>query len=109
MATLWRGVVGPDVTIAVLPASPMGVPSSSGVRKAPITGSGSGSLGGKGAGGSSSSSKGGGGGVEVRLEDARAIVVKGDGGGVGEGMLRRVGFEVSEWVRGKEEGGRRGS
>ena len=45
-------------------------------------------------------------GVEVRLQDARAIVVTVDSGekGIGEGELRRVGFEVGEWVLGREEG-----
>ncbi len=63
---------------------------------------------------------GGGGGwgavVEVRLEDARAVIVRGEReGGVAEGGLRRVGFEIGEWVRGWEEregessGMRRGS
>lgn len=57
---------------------------------------------------------GGAGGVEVRLEAARAVVVRGEKeGGVAEGGLRRVGFEIGEWVRGWEEreekGGRRGS
>lgn len=53
-------------------------------------------------------------GVEVRLEDARAVIVRGErDGGVAEGGLRRVGFEIGEWVRGWEEreemAGRRGS
>ena len=71
MATLWRGVVGPDVTVAV------GRGDGGGVK----------------------------GGVEIRLGDAKAILVR---EGVGEGVLRRVGFEVGEWVRGLGEG-RRGS
>ena len=55
-----------------------------------------------------------GGGVEVRLEEARAVIVRGErDGGVAEGGLRRVGFEIGEWVRGWEEreerAGRRGS
>lgn len=54
------------------------------------------------------SANGGGPGVEVRLEDSGAIMVRVDGKGVGEGSLRRVGFEVGEWVRGRDEG-RRGS
>lgn len=49
-------------------------------------------------------------GVEARLEDARAILVRGESGksGLAEGKLRRVGFEVGEWVRGGDDG-RRGS
>jgi len=48
--------------------------------------------------------------VEVRLEDARAILLRvGDDGEVGEGGLRRVGFEVGEWVRGRSGEERRTS
>lgn len=94
MATLWRGVVGPDVTIAVAPNLPIPAPISA----TSTTSEGKstpGSLGFKS------------GGAEVRLDDARAIVVRADGKGtVLEGVLRRVGFEVSEWVRSKEEGRR---
>lgn len=48
------------------------------------------------------------GGVEVRLDETpRVMLVRGGEGkgaaGVGEGVLRRVGFELGEWVRGKEE------
>ena len=68
-------------------------------RKAP--GSVSGSSGGSAAGSA----------VEVKLEDARAVIVKGEvGGGVAVGALRRVGFEIGEWVRGwGERVERRGS
>lgn len=53
------------------------------------------------------SAEGRGGGVAVRLEDSRAVVVRGaEGGGVPEGGLRRVGFEIGEWVRGWEERGK---
>ena len=63
-------------------------------------------VGGMAGGGSSVSSSG----VEARLEDARAILVRGESGksGLAEGKLRRVGFEVGEWVRGGDDG-RRGS
>lgn len=57
-------------------------------------------------GGSAGAGAGGAGvgGVEVRLEDARAVIVRGErDGGVAEGGLRRVGFEIGEWVRGWEE------
>ena len=97
MATLWRGIVGPDVTIAVVPKLPI-APA--------ISASSSTNSDGKfiAAGMGSKSSSGG---AEVRLEDARAIVVREDEKGeVVEGVLRRVGFEVSEWVRSKEEGRR---
>lgn len=68
-------------------------------RKAP--GSVSGSAGGSAAGNT----------VEVKLEDARAVIVRGEaGGGVAVGALRRVGFEIGEWVRGwGERVERRGS
>ncbi|KAI9874800.1 MAG: hypothetical protein M1830_009258 [Pleopsidium flavum] len=88
MATLWRGVVGPDVTIYIKERN---------VGDADVNED------------MASSRLGAGTGVEVRLGDARAIVVRkiGKGVGVGEGALRRVGFEVGEWVRGmgvREEG-----
>jgi hypothetical protein len=66
MATLWRGIVGPDLTIYV-----KGVDGDEG------------------------------GGVEVRA-DCRVIVVRVGKGGKGgkEGLVRRLGFEVGEFVRG---------
>lgn len=85
MATLWRGIVGADITVAVRERSSaakdkdkdaeVGVKSR---REEPE--------------------------VEIRLEDARAVVVRAEKGRVGEGGLRRVGFEVGEWVRGREGG-----
>lgn len=143
MASLWRGIIGPDVTITVLPALHPTAPHSTIAATAAISSSGSG--GSSGSAGTTtnnnniannfnninlnseatpvrmsaanSSSKSGGGnmtssssGVEARLEDARAVLVRGEIGktGIGEGKLRRVGFEVGEWVRGGDEG-RRGS
>lgn len=100
MATLWRGIVGPDITIAVVPTLPIPPPISAGSSNSD----------GKSIGGIKSSSGGGGvsgGAAEVRLDEARAIVVREDGKGeVVEGVLRRVGFEVGEWVRNKDEGRR---
>lgn len=135
MASLWRGIIGPDVTIAVLPALHPTAPHSAAAAVAATPGAGAGS-GGSNANNitnninninlnsetapprmsAASSSSGGGGsvtstsGVEARLEDARAVLVRGENGktGIGEGKLRRVGFEVGEWVRGGDEG-RRGS
>lgn len=125
MASLWRGIIGPDVTIAMLPAfyptAPNSASSPPRVNSGGGSGSGSGSInssttprltetaprvGGLGSGGSSISSSG----VEAPLEDARAILVRGESGkaGIAEGKLRRVGFEVGEWVRGGDDG-RRGS
>ena len=38
--------------------------------------------------------------VDVRLQDARAVFLRGEAGGaVSETGLRRMGFEVSEWLR----------
>lgn len=103
-ATLWRNVVGADITVAVQAAAPtaedaptagkgkepVAKGSEDGERKRKTTGSVS---------GSSMSQSGGG--VEVRLEDARAVIVRGEaGGGVAVAGLRRVGFEIGEWVRG---------
>lgn len=101
-ATLWRGVVGADVTVYIKDRN--GADTSAGGADA------------KG----KEAAAAGGAPVEVRLADARAIVVRrqnghcamvGGGGGpadsgIGEAALRRVGFEVGEWVRGM--GGREG-
>lgn len=88
MATLWRGIVGADVTVAVrerASASADRLERSAAKDEA-----------GKGRGLEPE--------VEIRLEDARAVVVRAEKGRVGEGGLRRVGFEVGEWVRGREGG-----
>lgn len=76
MATLWRGIVGPDVTVAI--AAP-GSSGSSSHGKA---------------------IKNIGGSVEIRLEDSRSILLSTDdeAGTVVEGVLRRVCFELGEWV-----------
>ncbi|MCJ1408066.1 hypothetical protein MMC19_002139 [Ptychographa xylographoides] len=82
-ATLWRGIVGPDITIVVRSAN-VGYEtrSANGV-------------------GSPKEDHLGRGGVEVRLVDARAILLRCDSRGkVSESGLRRVGFEVGEYVRG---------
>lgn len=100
MATLWRGIIGPDVTIAVLPAlHPTALHSAT----TPASGGGSGG----GAAGSSSVASSG---VEARLEEARAVLIRGEIGkaGIADWKLRRVGFEVGEWVR-RGDDGRRGS
>lgn len=91
MATIWRGIVGPDITIVVRS-------SNSNHEGASTNGS------------SSPRDEAAGpraGGVEVRLADARAILLRCDTGGkVGESALRRVGFEVGEYVRGMTAGER---
>lgn len=98
MATLWRGIVGPDITIALLPPPPpISVPTGGGAG---------GMMGAAGVINRDLAGKGKGG-VEVRLDESpRVILVRvgeGKGAGVGERVLRRVGFELEEWVRGKEE------
>ena len=133
-ATLWRNVVGADITVAVQGSAPSivvgeevetrtgtigtekvgdrgkevakqaGAENNGGgerERKRKAPGSVSGSSGTSGAGNA----------VEVKLEDARAVIVKGEVGvAVAVGALRRVGFEIGEWVRGwGERVERRGS
>lgn len=79
---MWRGIVGPDVTVAV---EQEGSVEHKGQQAK-----------GKGNAGAAA------GDVDVRLEDSRAVVVRVERGGkVGEGALRRVGFEIGEWVRGR--------
>lgn len=76
MATLWRGIVGPDLTVFVKD-----------VEKSEIECGKS---------------------VEV-LEGLRTVVVKRERTGKiewDEGVLRRVAFEVDEWIRGVEKGAR---
>lgn len=91
-------MVGADVTVAV--QVPSGLENDVQTVKVMAAGKGEGA-------GRKVSAEGRGGGVDVRLEDSRAVVVKGaEGGGVPEGGLRRVGFEIGEWVRGWEERGK---
>jgi len=68
MATMWRGVVGPDVTVYIRNKAPV----ETGKDKA----------------------------VEVK-EDLKCLVIwkEQDAADVEEKALRRVGFEISEWVR----------
>jgi hypothetical protein len=90
MAASWRGIVGPDITIIVRgvhgqEASP-GEEERAGERAA-------------------ASPKGG---VEVRLADHRALIVRvEERGRVRDSGLRRVGFEIGEWIRGRAEGRKR--
>ena len=115
-ATLWRGTIGADATIAVASASedqgasPPGTASSgssgaasSGTGGGPGSASGSAetAAGGKGrlVTGAGKEKGAAGAGVDIRLEDSRAVIVQGGEKGVSEGALRRVGFEIGEWVR----------
>ena len=76
MATLWRGMVGPDVTIVVrsaLDIDHQNVKESGSPKEDP---------------------------VDVKLKETGAIVLRCEKEGVVEdSWLRRVGFEVDEWVR----------
>ncbi|KAF1991378.1 hypothetical protein K402DRAFT_409615 [Aulographum hederae CBS 113979] len=73
MATLWRGIVGPDMTVIVREVAP-GFKDASPAGEAKL--------------------------VEIR-EDLRTLVVRKEKGrDLEERALRRVGFEVGEWVRG---------
>ena len=94
-ATVWRGVIGADITIAVKADVGDDSPVKSDSSKNGERDGREKREGGK------AGSVGRDAGVEVRLDDFRAVVVKGESeGGVAEGGLRRVGFEVGEWVRG---------
>ena len=109
-ATLWRNVVGADVTVAVQAAPPAVQDSPKDKAAGAGAGIGIGTKGDAGAlkdgpkgrggnVGSGGNGNVGSGGVEVRLEDARAVVVMGEReGGVAEGGLRSVGFEIGQWV-----------
>ncbi|KAI4238923.1 MAG: hypothetical protein LQ349_000765 [Xanthoria aureola] len=80
MAAMWRGTVGPDITIAVKAVEEGAVEQQK-------------------AGGAK---RAGGGEVDVQLDEHRVVVVKIEKGGmVAEGSLRRLGFEVGEYVRGR--------
>lgn len=86
MATLWRGVLGADLTIYVK-------------DEEGAAGGGAGSAPGNAGVASTAAAKG----VEVN-EGARVIVLRREKGAA-EGMveeksLRRLGFEVGEWIRG---------
>jgi HMG box factor, other len=91
-AALWRGCVGPDVTVVAQ-------------EESSVSGGSLGSAGGGSSNGSTGSSgtSGAGGGVEVRLGqgDVRAVIVRKGGAGrvVEAGALRRVGFEIVEFLR----------
>ncbi|MCJ1320808.1 hypothetical protein MMC15_006149 [Xylographa vitiligo] len=82
MATLWRGVVGPDITIVVRPANSQYEGGGANGNASPMD------------------ETRNGGGVEVRLQDARTITLLCPTvGKVPESALRRMGFEVGEYVR----------
>lgn len=80
MATLWRGIIGVDLTIYVNPTGRGDEEVARGLGAPPL-----------------------GGGVEVK-NDARAIVVQAQNGKVEERVLRRLGFEILEFIRGVGSG-----
>ena len=111
MATLWRGVVGPDVTVDV--RSQFGIDSlyqanggnGGGSFASPI-GSGEGGSGSRPGETPNLVSKGGaatggaGPAVSVKLQEARAVLLRAESRGkVSETALRRTGFEVGEYLR----------
>ncbi|KAI0970980.1 hypothetical protein F4678DRAFT_472936 [Xylaria arbuscula] len=83
VATLWRGVVGADLTVYVR-------------RSAAAA---DGESGGAGHNNSGSNSGGGSGGVEMTGSGVMVLRVP-DSGRVDEKLERRLGFEIAEWVRG---------
>ena len=106
MATLWRGIIGPDITIVVKPLlgtesqPPDSGKDNEGHPKEILS---NGNL----TGGDSQNFQPTAAtpgvkkvGVELRLQDARTIVMN----SVGDKDLRRVAFEVGEWVRDKVQG-----
>ena len=108
MATLWRGIVGPDITIVVKPSVSMeSQPPDSGkenegyakemLSNESVTGGDS-----KGSQATAVTPGVKKAGVELRLQDARTIVMN----SIGDKDLRRVAFEVGEWVRDKVYGQR---
>lgn len=98
-AALWRGCVGADVTIVVQDERTSNTNAGSA-----DTASGVGSVG---SGNGSGAGMSGGSGVEVRLGlgDVKAVIVRKGGNNGGEkkvieaGALRRVGFEIVEFLR----------
>ncbi|KAI4177362.1 MAG: hypothetical protein LQ343_000342, partial [Gyalolechia ehrenbergii] len=77
MASMWRGIVGPDITIVIKAYDEVAALEQKGRKNNGVE-------------------------VDVRLEDARAVIVRVEKGGkILEGSLRRVGFEVEEWMRGR--------
>lgn len=74
---MWRGIVGPDITIVIKAYDEVAALEQKGRKNNGVE-------------------------VDVRLEDARAVIVRVEKGGkILEGSLRRVGFEVEEWMRGR--------
>jgi len=91
VATLWRGIVGADLTVYVKKAAAAAAPASS---SSPSSDGNSNSSG-------SSSVEMAGPGIMVIRVPADAEVVGGSGAGrVDEKLERRLGFEIAEWVRG---------
>lgn len=105
-ATLWRGVLGADVTIAVqnVVIDDHHSPSETAISRTGGVGSASGADHNKGTAKAAAGGKGdrssAANGVDVRIEDYGAVVLQpGEKGAIAEGALRRLGFEISEWVR----------
>ena len=107
-ATLWRGIVGADATVAVQPpqadeghgSPPNTATSGLSISSGAISNAGdAGKVTARNGSGTKTDKKSGNG-IDIRLEDSRAVILQaGEKGLVGEGALRRVGFEIGEWVR----------
>lgn len=101
MATLWRGIVGPDLTVFVKELGAGGGLEEGGSASVSVPPTPRTAVGPFPSGGSSGKEKT----VELK-EDVRTLVVrKKKGEGIEEGAMRRVGFEVGEWIRGVSAGG----
>ncbi|KAI4258974.1 MAG: hypothetical protein LQ352_000970 [Teloschistes flavicans] len=97
MASMWRGIVGPDITIAVQRYDSENSNLDSAVTAREwSTSKKSGEKSNRGSNGNGIAE------VEVKLDECRAVVVRVETGGkVGEGGMRRLGFEIGEWIRGR--------
>ncbi|MCJ1444586.1 MAG: hypothetical protein MMC23_005088 [Stictis urceolatum] len=109
MATLWRGITGPDVTIVVKSASAPGhEEGTSAVAGGSNTHAGNAQGGDRAAKDGNGHKQEKGPEVEVRLSDHRAVVLRCEKESrVGESGLRRMGFEVGEWLRERQRDGKR--
>ncbi|KAL8642995.1 MAG: hypothetical protein Q9228_000394 [Teloschistes exilis] len=98
MASMWRGTIGPDITIAVRRYESENSSNSDSAATARDwnTSKRSGEKNNKGSAGNVNAE------VEVKLDEYKAVIVRVEmGGKVGDGGMRRLGFEIGEWIRGR--------
>lgn len=94
---MWRGTIGPDITIAVRRYESENSSNSDPAATARDwnTSKRSGGKNNKGSAGNVNAE------VEVKLDEYKAVIVRVEmGGKVGDGGMRRLGFEIGEWIRG---------